>query len=83
MDDAGGESPTKQIPVGLDEEEYASVSKLLQEFTNIPAIDKAWTFKSHTGIAAYCFSLYFSSLASIIAEDYIFDLQKMVVMPCS
>ncbi|KAH6821552.1 acylaminoacyl-peptidase-like protein [Perilla frutescens var. hirtella] len=50
MDDAVG-SPTKQMPVCLDaasEEEYASVSKLLQEFTNIPTIDKAWTFKSDT-----------------------------------
>lgn len=50
MDDAVG-SPTKDMPVGLDaatEEEYASVSKLLQEFTNIPTIDKAWTFKSET-----------------------------------
>ncbi|KAK4405803.1 Acylamino-acid-releasing enzyme [Sesamum angolense] len=50
MDDAGG-SPTKQIPVGLDaatQEEYASVSKLLQEFMDISTIDKAWTFKSVT-----------------------------------
>ncbi|KAL0457100.1 UNVERIFIED_CONTAM: Acylamino-acid-releasing enzyme, partial [Sesamum latifolium] len=50
MDDAGG-SPRKQIPVGLDaatQEEYASVSKLLQEFMDISTIDKAWTFKSET-----------------------------------
>ncbi|KAL0348932.1 UNVERIFIED_CONTAM: Acylamino-acid-releasing enzyme [Sesamum angustifolium] len=50
MDDAGG-SPQKQIPVGLDaatQEEYASVSKLLQEFMDISTIDKAWTFKSVT-----------------------------------
>ncbi|KAK4425574.1 Acylamino-acid-releasing enzyme [Sesamum alatum] len=50
MDDAGG-SPTKQIPISLDaptQEEYASLSKLLQEFTDIPTIDKAWTFKSET-----------------------------------
>ncbi|KAL0348931.1 UNVERIFIED_CONTAM: Acylamino-acid-releasing enzyme [Sesamum angustifolium] len=48
MDDVGG-SPIKQIPEGLDaasEEEFASLSKLLQEFTDIPTIDKAWTFKS-------------------------------------
>lgn len=54
MDDAVG-SPTKHMPVGLDaanEEEYASMSKLLQEFTNIPTIDKAWTFKSKTGCQA-------------------------------
>ncbi|KAL0414423.1 UNVERIFIED_CONTAM: Acylamino-acid-releasing enzyme [Sesamum radiatum] len=50
MDEARG-SPSKQIPVGLDaatQEEYASVSKLLQEFTDISTIDKAWTFKSDT-----------------------------------
>lgn len=52
MDDVVG-NPTKHMLVGLNaanEEEYASVSKLLQEFTNIPTIDKAWTFKSKTGI---------------------------------
>ncbi|XP_073056757.1 acylamino-acid-releasing enzyme 1 isoform X2 [Primulina eburnea] len=42
-------NPTKELPVGFDAtmlEEYASLSKLLQEFTDIPTIDKAWTFKS-------------------------------------
>ncbi|XP_059632429.1 acylamino-acid-releasing enzyme-like isoform X2 [Cornus florida] len=41
-----------EMPVGLDtanEEEYSSQSKLLQEFVNISAIDKAWTFKSNNG----------------------------------
>ncbi|CAA0840700.1 acylaminoacyl-peptidase-related [Striga hermonthica] len=50
MDNAGG-IPTKDFAVGVDasaEEEYASVSKLLQEFTDIPTIDKAWTIKSET-----------------------------------
>ncbi|XP_011091099.1 acylamino-acid-releasing enzyme-like isoform X2 [Sesamum indicum] len=50
MDDVGGR-PIKQILEGLDaasEEEFASLSKLLQEFTDIPTIDKAWTFKSET-----------------------------------
>lgn len=39
----------KDLPLGLDpttEDEYNSQSKLLQEFTNISSIDKAWTFKS-------------------------------------
>lgn len=39
----------KDLPLGLDpttEDEYDSQSKLLQEFTNISSIDKAWTFKS-------------------------------------
>jgi len=30
------------------EQEYALHSTLLQEFTAISAIDKAWLFKSHT-----------------------------------
>uniref|UniRef100_A0A6V7QSZ4 Acylamino-acid-releasing enzyme n=1 Tax=Ananas comosus var. bracteatus TaxID=296719 RepID=A0A6V7QSZ4_ANACO len=39
----------KEKPVAIDEatsEEYASQSKLLQEFTNMPSIDKAWVFTS-------------------------------------
>nr|XP_019709014.1 acylamino-acid-releasing enzyme 1 isoform X1 [Elaeis guineensis] len=39
----------KGMPLGIDaatEEEYASQAKLLQEFSNIPIIDKAWIFKS-------------------------------------
>ncbi|KAG8091599.1 hypothetical protein GUJ93_ZPchr0012g18853 [Zizania palustris] len=31
----------------LASEEYASQSKLLQEFTNIPSIDSAWVFKTN------------------------------------
>ncbi|XAR57316.1 Acylaminoacyl-peptidase [Bertholletia excelsa] len=49
--DGYGASPLKEMPLGLDEvteEEYASQSKLLQEFTSIPAINKAWTFKSNS-----------------------------------
>lgn len=47
-------NPTKELPAGFDAamlEEYASLSKLLQEFTDIPIIDKAWTFKSDNGNA--------------------------------
>nr|POE82514.1 acylamino-acid-releasing enzyme [Quercus suber] len=47
--------PIKEMPLGLDtttEEEYASQSNLLQEFTSIPSIDKAWTFKSDDGISS-------------------------------
>ncbi|XP_044497899.1 acylamino-acid-releasing enzyme-like [Mangifera indica] len=43
----------KEILSGLDttsEEEYASQSKLLQEFFNITTIDMAWTFNSGSGI---------------------------------
>uniref|UniRef100_A0A7N2LY09 acylaminoacyl-peptidase n=1 Tax=Quercus lobata TaxID=97700 RepID=A0A7N2LY09_QUELO len=48
-------APIKEMPLGLDtttEEEYALQSKLLQEFTSIPSIDKAWTFKSDDGIGS-------------------------------
>ena len=39
----------KELPLGLDattEEEYTLQSKLLEEFTSISSIDKAWIFKS-------------------------------------
>ncbi|KAL6519967.1 hypothetical protein OROMI_032861 [Orobanche minor] len=51
--DNTGQTPTKGIPTGLDaslQEDYASASKLLQEFTDIPTIDKAWTFPSESGM---------------------------------
>ncbi|KAL4285546.1 hypothetical protein GQ457_16G029420 [Hibiscus cannabinus] len=49
--DSSKVGPVKEFPVGLDEdteEEYASQSELLQEFTNISSIDKAWVFKSES-----------------------------------
>lgn len=54
MDSSNAESDhTKEFPLGLDEsteEEYATQSKLLREFTTIANIDKAWTFPSGKGI---------------------------------
>lgn len=47
--------PVKDLPLGLDpitEEEYTSQSNLLEEFTNISNIDKAWSFKSGSGMNA-------------------------------
>ncbi|KAK9083598.1 hypothetical protein Scep_030069 [Stephania cephalantha] len=44
-----GDLSVKEMLLGVDstvEEEYASQSKLLREFTDIPNIDKAWIFKS-------------------------------------
>ncbi|KAK9146531.1 hypothetical protein Sjap_006434 [Stephania japonica] len=44
-----GDLSVKEMPLGVDptvEEEYASQSKLLREFTDIPIIEKAWIFKS-------------------------------------
>ncbi|XP_044410732.1 acylamino-acid-releasing enzyme 2 isoform X3 [Triticum aestivum] len=40
----------KENPLGMDamsSEEYASQSKLMQEFTNVPSIESAWLFKSN------------------------------------
>ncbi|KAK9930969.1 hypothetical protein M0R45_018269 [Rubus argutus] len=48
--DGSKASPLKEMPLGIDattEEEYASQSRLLQEFTAISSIDKAW-IKSDT-----------------------------------
>ncbi|KAK8684693.1 hypothetical protein V6N13_040709 [Hibiscus sabdariffa] len=53
--DSSKVGPVKELPVGLDEateEDYASQSKLLQEFTSISSIDKAWIFKSESGIGS-------------------------------
>lgn len=53
--DGLGVSSKNKLPTGVDalhEEEYASQSVLLQEFTNIPVIDNAWTFKSTSGMLA-------------------------------
>ncbi|KAL3834809.1 hypothetical protein ACJIZ3_009545 [Penstemon smallii] len=44
-----GVDSAKELPEGLDkvtQQEYASLSKLLQEFIEIPTIDKAWSFRS-------------------------------------
>ncbi|XWS08891.1 hypothetical protein CRYUN_Cryun40dG0039300 [Craigia yunnanensis] len=53
--DSSKAGSVKELPVGLDEateEEYASQSKLLQEITSISSIDKAWTFKSDSGLVS-------------------------------
>ncbi|XP_043687522.1 acylamino-acid-releasing enzyme-like [Telopea speciosissima] len=47
--EVSGAASQHEVPLGLHTktaEEYASQAKLLQEFTNICSIDKAWTFKS-------------------------------------
>ncbi|RYR79508.1 hypothetical protein Ahy_A01g004321 [Arachis hypogaea] len=47
-----------QIPTPATEEDnYASLSNLLQEFTTIPNIDKAWLFNSHSTSKAGMFSI--------------------------
>lgn len=50
--DGSKDGPLKEMPLGIDaatEEEYASQSRLLQEFTSLSSIDKAWVFKSDSG----------------------------------
>ncbi|KAF7146122.1 hypothetical protein RHSIM_Rhsim04G0195100 [Rhododendron simsii] len=50
--DVSGANSIKEMPWGVDEAtegEYASQSELLQEFTSISTIDKAWTFKPENG----------------------------------
>ncbi|KAF9677661.1 hypothetical protein SADUNF_Sadunf08G0130700 [Salix dunnii] len=67
--DASVASSPKDLPVGLDaktEEDYASLSKLLQEFTSIPNIDKAWTFKSNTGTGSQ--AMFSISQANLLAN---------------
>ncbi|KAJ0034248.1 hypothetical protein Pint_24700 [Pistacia integerrima] len=68
MDGSKADTP-KEIPSGLDtttEEEYASQSKLLQEFVNISTIDKAWTFKSGNGIGTQ--AMFSISLPNLLAN---------------
>lgn len=51
--DASGVSAVKEVAANLDaltEDEYVSQSKLYKEFVSMSTFDKAWTFKSSTGI---------------------------------
>ncbi|KAG5389212.1 hypothetical protein IGI04_030753 [Brassica rapa subsp. trilocularis] len=53
--DSSGTDSSKELHVGLDsatEEEYATQSKLLEEFMSIPTIDKAWILSSVSGSQA-------------------------------
>lgn len=52
MSNSLGSGSLKEAPLGVDmenEDEYVSQSKLLQQFTNICSIDKAWMFSSCSG----------------------------------
>lgn len=72
--------PSMTTPVSFDEEEYASQSMLLQEFSNVSNIEQAWTFKSTTGMSfglvlyiQLCLSDSSSVLFNIILFLQIFD----------
>ncbi|KAF2313927.1 hypothetical protein GH714_020650 [Hevea brasiliensis] len=63
--DASKDASPKELPLGFDastEEEYASQSKLLQEFTSIPCIDNALTFKSNSSMTSDFLTSHFSPL---------------------
>lgn len=65
--DVSQAAPHMEAHLGMDiatEEDYASQSRLLKEFTDICNIDKAWIFKSENGISAYliCYLHAYSSL---------------------
>ncbi|KAM2637573.1 hypothetical protein EV1_022050 [Malus domestica] len=53
--DGSKDGPLKEMPLGIHaatEEEYASQSRLLQEFTSMSSVDKAWVFKSDSGFGS-------------------------------
>lgn len=59
---APGNVAAKDIPHGISEtavDEYDSQAKLLQEFSKVPSIDKAWIFKSDCGVLTTCFMSFF------------------------
>lgn len=50
-------SAVTEVAANLDafvEEEFVSQSKVYKEFTNMSTIDKAWTFKSSSGVHTLC-----------------------------
>ncbi|KAL4297139.1 hypothetical protein GQ457_12G004010 [Hibiscus cannabinus] len=68
--DSSKASPVKELLVGLDEdtEEYASLSGLLQEFTSISSIDKAWIFKSESGTGTGSQAMFLVSQPNLLAN---------------
>lgn len=63
----------KEIPLGVDattEEDYAYMSNLLQEFTSIPNIDKAWLSKSDSSKHPL-FSCFFPLCVSFVCYDIV------------
>jgi hypothetical protein len=67
----------KGLPLGMDEtmvDEYASQSKLLQEFVKIPSCSKAWIFSSKDGMHCCCCPIHFLTLRCLIS--CLWGLQK-------
>lgn len=68
--DASKAAPPKEVSSILDataDEEYASLSKLLQEFTYISSIDKAWTFNFGNGTTDYDCNFFFLSFIFLVS----------------
>lgn len=66
-------SPLERSLRGSDEtseEEYSSLSTIIQHFAKIPTIDKAWTFKSKSGMTDIIQSPF------CILETFHFDDEK-------
>ncbi|XP_060187651.1 acylamino-acid-releasing enzyme-like isoform X2 [Lycium barbarum] len=71
-----GAISTKEFPLGLDassEEEYSSQSNLLQDFTSIPTIDKAWTFTSDGGS---------QGMFSMSQPNLLANKKRRYILPC-
>ncbi|CAN4091824.1 unnamed protein product [Withania somnifera] len=71
-----GASSLKEFPLGLDagfEEEYSSQSSLLQDFTSIPNIDKAWTFTSNGGS---------QGMFSMSQPNLLANKKRRYILPC-
>ncbi|OIW07711.1 hypothetical protein TanjilG_19654 [Lupinus angustifolius] len=71
----------KEMPVLVDtttEHDYAHLSNLLQEFTSIPDIDKAWLFKSHSSA-----TLDLQGMFSITQPDILGNKKRKLIMSCN
>ena len=76
----------KELTLGLDatmeeghnlmsnsttEEEYTSMSNLLEEFSSISNIDNVWTFKSDSGMhdcSSYLYHIYVNSVTGFLSK---------------
>lgn len=76
MDGSKISAVVEEFPSGIDpatEEEYVEQSKLLEEFTKIPNFDKAWTFKSDSGMISIVFASAFSTCVRLclLSQSYV------------
>ncbi|KAM1624203.1 hypothetical protein COP1_022341 [Malus domestica] len=72
------DGPLKEMPLGIDaatEEEYASQSRLLQEFTSMSSVDKAWVFKSDSGFGSQ--AMFSISQPNLLANK----MKKFILSP--